>query len=328
MFFPGSKQSYVPTLPPLTRCSHDSKFLKLWKKATPCTVSTEEMHQHGVNEALHPRPSTSRGTQRLYIRLNTLHYLLSHIHSLDKTLALAPRTTPSSRAHRANRRHRTNPSSYFDLALTSIQSACQHVSEVAAYRLIFLDSNSVFYETLYVGDVANARIRPALRTLKQNLTLLTAILTDRVQPLAMREVMKASFEAYLMVLLAGGSSRVFNRSDHQMILEDFESLKRTFCTCGEGLMNEEVVDREAEIVEGVIALMDECTEQLMEDFSIVACETSGIGIVGSGQKLPMPPTTGRWNRADPNTILRVLCHRDDKAANQFLKKTFQLAKRK
>lgn len=179
-----------------------------------------------------------------------------------------------------------------------------------------------------MGDVANSRIRPALRTLKQNLTLLTAIVTDRAQALAMREVMKATFEAYLMVLLAGGSSRVFYRTDHPMIQEDFESLKRVFCTCAEGLINEELVEGEADIVEGVITLMGECTEQLMEDFSIVTCETSGIGVVGTGQKLPMPPTTGRWNRADPNTILRVLCYRNDKAANQFLKKTFQLAKRR
>jgi len=130
-----------------------------------------------------------------------------------------------------------------------------------------------------------------------------------------------------MVLLAGGSKRLFSRADHQIIEEDFESLKRVFCTCGEGLVVEDVVDTEAETVEGVIALMGQSTEQLVEDFSIVACEASGMGVVGSGQKLPMPPTTGRWNRADPNTILRVVCHRNDKVANHFLKKTFQLAKR-
>ncbi|KAL9390071.1 hypothetical protein Peur_018676 [Populus x canadensis] len=321
----GSKQSYVPTLPPLTRCNGDSKFLKMWKRAAPCTINSEYMHQHGLNDAHHPRPSTSRGTQRLYIRLNTLYYLQSHLHSLEKNLALAPRTTASRGYHRRNH---INSSSYFDLALASIQSACLHVSEVAAYRLIFLDSNSVFYDTLYVADVANARIKPALRILKQNLNLLTAILTDRAQPVAMREVMKASFEAFLMVLLAGGCSRIFYRSDYPMIEEDCENLKRTFCTCGEGLMNEDAVEKEAEIVEGVIALMGDSTEQLMEDFSILTCEASGIGSAGSGQKLPMPPTTGRWNRADPNTILRVLCHRNDKAANQFLKKTFQLAKRR
>ncbi|KAA8548863.1 hypothetical protein F0562_000547 [Nyssa sinensis] len=320
----GSKQSYIPTLPPLTRCSRDSKFIKLWKKATPCSVVMDGTNQTVSNEDQqhhhHPRPSTSRGTQRLYIRLNTLHFLLSQLHTLDKTLSLSPRVIPSQQLG--------SSSSYFDHVRSAIQVASQHVSEVAAYRLIFLDSSSVFYDSLFVCDVDTARIRPALRILKQNLTLLGAIVTDRVQPLAIKEVMKASFEAFLMVLLAGGNTRIFCRSDHDMIEEDFESLKRVFATCGEGLIAEDVVEREAETVGGVVALMGQSTEQLVEDFSIVACEASGIGLVGAGQKLPMPPTTGRWNRADPNTILRVLCHRNDGTANQFLKKTFQLAKRR
>ncbi|KAF5465885.1 hypothetical protein F2P56_015850 [Juglans regia] len=325
----GSKQSYIPTLPTLTRCNRGSKFLQLWKKASPCSAGVEELHQNGENEGHRTQSSTSRGTQRLYIRLNTLHYLLSHLHSLDKTISLSSRTVPSTRKRFTNgRRSNNNSSSYFDLATKSIQAYCQRISEVAAYRLVFHDSNSIFYDSLYVEDVANARIQPTLGILEQNLTLMTTILTDRAQALAIKEVMKASFEAYLMVLLAGGSSRVFFHSDHEIIEEDFKALKQVFCACGEGLIAEEVVEREAEIAEGVIALMGLCTEQLIEDFSIVTCETSGIGILGSGQNLPMPPTTGRWNRADPNTILRVLCHRSDAVANKFLKRTFQLAKRR
>lgn len=285
------------------------------------------MHHVITTDGNHPRPSTSRGTQRLYIRLNTLHYLITHLHALDKTLTLSPRVITRNR-YSSNRRHHGASSSYFEHTNGSIQSACDHVSEVAAYRLIFLDSSSVFYESLYVGDVANARARPAIRILKQNLTLLTAMLEDRSQALAMKEVMKASFEAFLMVLLAGGPSRVFHRSDYEMIEEDFDSLRRVFCTCGEGLISEDVVQREAEKVEGIIALMSQSSEQLMEDFSIVTSETSGSSFIGTGHKLPMPPTTGRWNRSDPNTIIRVLCHRNDRAANLFLKKSFQLAKRK
>ncbi|KAJ7954672.1 DUF810 domain-containing protein [Quillaja saponaria] len=324
----GSKQSYIPSLPPLTRCNRNSRFIKLWKRASPCSVGVEDQNVNGTNEGHHPRPSTSRGTQRLYIRLNTLHYLLSHIHSLEKSLFMNPGIMHSTHSRFTNNRRARGSSSYFEYTNSSIQAACQHVSEVAAYRLIFHDSNSVFYEGLYVGDVANTRIPPALRLVKQNITLLSAILTDRAQALAMKEVMKASFEAFLMVLLAGGTSRVFYRSEYQMIEEDFDSLKRVFCTCGEGLIAEDMVLREAEIVEGVIALMGQSTEQLLEDFSIITCETRGIGVKGSGQKLPMPPATGRWNRADPNTILRVLCHRNDRTANQFLKRTFQLSKRR
>ncbi|KAI4318144.1 hypothetical protein L6164_025949 [Bauhinia variegata] len=146
--------------------------------------------------------------------------------------------------------------------------------------------------------------------------------------MALKEVMRASYDAFLMVLLAGGISRVFNRTDQQMIQEDFESLKKVFGSIGEGLIAEEVVEKEADVVEGVLILMGQSTEQLMEDFSVLTCEKSGMGVMGNGQKLPMPPTTGRWNRTDPNTILRVLCYRNDRSANQFLKRTFQLAKRR
>ncbi|KAL2506534.1 Protein of unknown function (DUF810) [Abeliophyllum distichum] len=318
----GSRQSYLPTLPPLTRCSADSKFVKLWKRAA-CSVGVEHPMQNASDEGNnHSRPSTSRGTQRLYIRLNTLHYFLSQLHFLDKTLSVSEKINPRSRF--SNRRL---GSSYFEHSRSAIQIASQHVSEVAAYRLIFLDSKSVFYGSVYIGDVTNARITQALKTLKQNLTLLCVIVTDSAQPIALKEVMKASFEAYLMVLLAGGCSRTYSRSDHPMIEEDVDQLKRLFCTCGEGLISEDVVERESEIIEGVVSLMSQSTEQLVEDFSIVVCESSGIGAGCVGQKLPMPATTGRWNRSDPNTILRVLCHRNDKVANNFLKKTFQLARR-
>ncbi|KAL9225166.1 hypothetical protein vseg_001118 [Gypsophila vaccaria] len=324
----GTKQSYVPTLPALTRCTQDSKFSKLWKIAG-CNVGIQDLHHYmAALEGHHTRPMTSRGTQRLYIRLNTLHYLLSNLNSLDRTLSLSPRLNPVTQKRYPNtRRNLGNSTSYFDLARASMQGAIQHVAEVAAYRLIFLDANSVFYESLYVFNASNSRIRPAVRVLKQNLSFLGAILIDRAQPMAIKEVMKAAFEAYLMVLLAGGTTRTYIRSDYDMIREDFECLKRVFCTSGVGLIAEDDVDKEAEVVQGVVHLMGQSTEQLIEEFIILACERSGTAINSTGKKLPMPPTTGRWNRSDPNTILRVLCHRNDRVANIFLKRTFQLPKR-
>ncbi|KAL4312399.1 hypothetical protein GQ457_01G031380 [Hibiscus cannabinus] len=323
----GSKKSCLPTLPPLTRCNPDSKLYKIWKKASPCSLGIEDMQRIVNLDGQHSRPSASHGTQRLYIRLNTLHYLMTNLHSLDKALTISTKGSTRNNSNGICRQHGASYS-FFENVNEYFQAACDHVSEVAAYRLIFLDSNSVFYEGLYIGDVTNSRIRPAIKILKQDLTLLNAMVTDGAQPLATKEVMKASFEAFLMVLLAGGPSRAFNRSDHEMIDEDFDSLKKVFRNCGEGLISDEVVQKEAETVEGVISLMSQSTEQLTEDLSIATSETSGIGVIGAGQKLPMPPTTGRWNRSDPNTILRVLCHRNDRVANQFLKKSFQLARRK
>ncbi|CAH9131089.1 unnamed protein product [Cuscuta epithymum] len=323
----GSKQNYVPTLPPLTRCSQDSRFFKLWRTSS-CTIGVYSDNHRFISNANQVRPSTSRGTQRLYIRLNTLHYVLSQLHAMDKTLTLNPRVVQSTTIRRS-KSNLSSSISFFDQSRTAIRAAVQHVSEASAYRLVFLDSNYVFYGSLYVEDVENARIQPVLRVLKQNLTLLCAIVTERAQPMAIKEVMKATFEAYLMVLLAGGSSRVFCRSDHHMLEEDFCSLKKMFCTCGEGMVVEDVVDREAETVEGVLSLMSQSTEQLIEDFNTMVCETGQIGVASAMvQKVSMPPTTGKWSRTDPNTILRVLCYRNDKTANLFLKKTFHLAKRR
>ncbi|KAK9160550.1 hypothetical protein Syun_006891 [Stephania yunnanensis] len=325
----GSKQSYVPTLPPLTRCNRDSRFIKLWKKAAPCKVGADLSPRAGSSNGFHPRSSTSRGTQRLYIRLNTLHYILSELHSIEKMLSLSPRQTSASFLNdSSNCRHLASSTPYFEHVRSFIQSACQQVSEVAAYRLIYLDSNSFFYDGLYVGDVIDARIRSPLRILKQNLTLLAAIVTDKAQPVAVREVMKATFEAFLMVLLAGGNSRIFLKSDHEMIAEDFENLKRVFCSSREGLVAEDIVEKESKMVEGIVGLMGQTTEQLIEDFSIISCKATGLGAANVAQKVPMPPTTGRWSITDPNTILRVLCHRNDSAANRFLKVTFQLPKRR
>lgn len=145
--------------------------------------------------------------------------------------------------------------------------------------------------------------------------------------MAVREVMKASLQAFLTVLLAGGNHRSFTKEDHAMIEEDLRSLKRAFCTRGEGLVTEDVVESEAEVAEGVVALMGQTAERLVEELSITTMPTTCGGSPRAGQKLAMPTTTRRWNRTDPDTILRVLCHRDDEVASHFLKRAFQLPKR-
>ncbi|KAL6641065.1 hypothetical protein ACP70R_019246 [Stipagrostis hirtigluma subsp. patula] len=319
----GSKQNYLPPLPPLTRCNQDSGFFKLWKKAALPSCQAPEGSPRGSGSHHIPRPSISRGTQRLYVRLNTLHYVLTHVQAIDQSLSSScSSSSPASAAH-------------FDRACAAAQSAIGRVAEVAAHRLIFLDTRHSFYQGLYSGTVADARIRPALRVLKQNLTFLVSVLADRAQPVAVREVMRASFEAFLMVLLAGGSERSFTRADHATVEEDFRSLRRAFCTCGEGLVPEEVVAREAETGEAVVDLMARSTEHLIDAFGDATCRAIGAGAGddddgggGGGGATPVPPTTRKWDPADPNTILRVLCHRDDEVANQFLKRTFQLARRR
>lgn len=319
----GSKKTYMPSLSPLTRCNQDSSLTKLLKRASPrCRAGIGHSIVGAAADANKPQPCASRGTQRLYIRLNTLHYILVHLGALDKSLSFFSSSV---------RRVAAPPSRHFDGARAAAQTGVQHVAEVAAYRLVFLDTRQVFYEGFYVdGVMESTRIRPALRVLKQNLALLASVLIDRAQPVAAREVMRAALEGFLMVLLAGGRKRAFVQEDHEAVAEDLRSLKMMFGE-GEGLLGEETVEREAEVAEGVVALMELPTERLIEEFRAAACESGGITVFGeraASPKLPMPPTTGRWNRSDPNTMLRVLCHRDDEVASQFLKRTYQLPKRR
>ncbi|KAF6159491.1 hypothetical protein GIB67_032262 [Kingdonia uniflora] len=187
-------------------------------------VGTKELHKGGSVDDHHPHPSTNCGTKRLYICLRTLHHILSELHSLDKSLSQFPCQNPSPHnRYSSSRKHLFASPSYFDLERSSIQAASQHVSEVTAFRLIILDSNTVFYDSLYVGDVTNARIRPVLSNLKQNLTFLAVIVIDRPQPFAAKEGMKASFEAFLMILLAEGSTRIFLNSKYFCLQEKFYS---------------------------------------------------------------------------------------------------------
>jgi hypothetical protein len=311
----GTKEGYIPPLPPLTRCSQDKRLLHQLLLNLNCGVGVS--NGEATDAVTMParamtrvRPTTSGATQRLYVRLNTLHYMLGVLHSIDRSLA----------QHGKQRHiigHRRARSSSFDRAYPAVEAAVVHVTELSAYRLVFLDSAHYFHQALYQGGVAGARIRPALRIMKQNLAFLGSVVNDRAQPLAVREVMKASVEAFLMALLAGGTGRAFSREDYGAVAEDLASLKRLFCSCGEGLVTEEAVETDFAAAEGVVGLMGLPTEKLIDEFrgSSSSCTT-------------MPPTTRRWSRSDANTMLRVLCHRDDEAASRFLKKTFDLPKRR
>ncbi|KAL4396903.1 protein unc-13 homolog [Arachis hypogaea] len=96
----GTKQSYVPVIPSLTRCNRNSKFSMFLKKGCQCSGGGSLKADHISNatkEGHNPRPSSSRGTQCLYIRLNTLFYLLTHINSLEKTLSQNLVVLPSTR---------------------------------------------------------------------------------------------------------------------------------------------------------------------------------------------------------------------------------------
>lgn len=131
----GTRQSYIPTLPPLTRCNQDSKFVKLWKRAANPCKNGSGIHQGKSltgSDGQNPRPSTSRGTQRLYIRLNTLHYIINYLSTLDKSLTFFSSSNTAAATHLPNRR--LAPFSHrFEIARNAVQNAIQQVVLIALF---------------------------------------------------------------------------------------------------------------------------------------------------------------------------------------------------
>jgi hypothetical protein len=99
----GTKEGYIPPLPPLTRCSQDKRLLHQLLLNLNCGVGGGNCEAAAAavttpaRAMTRVRPTTSGATQRLYVRLNTLHYMLGVLHSIDRSLALLvqPEAAPS-----------------------------------------------------------------------------------------------------------------------------------------------------------------------------------------------------------------------------------------
>lgn len=132
------------------------------------------------------------------------------------------------------------------------------------------------------------------------------------------DIMRASYEGFLLVLLDGGHSRNFTHEDSLIIKEDFNFLVDLFWAHGDGLPIDLITEFSA-TVEGILPLFATDTESLIEKFKSLVVDNVDF------QSLTLTPV--QWDPNKPNTIFRVLCHRNDKLASKFLKNNFDLPKK-
>ncbi|KAF9595033.1 hypothetical protein IFM89_036051 [Coptis chinensis] len=118
-------------------------------------------------------------------------------------------------------------------------------------------------------------------------------------------------EGLLRVLLDGGSSRLFLPGDAKFIEEDLEVLKEFFISGGDGLPRG-TVENQVSHLRHVIKLLGCETRVLIDDLK----SASSSEVQGNRSKLG----------ADSQTLLRILCHRCDSEASQFLKKQYKIPK--
>ncbi|KAF2303975.1 hypothetical protein GH714_025805 [Hevea brasiliensis] len=309
----GARSTFTPTMPALTRCTAGSKF-HVFKKKEKSRVAQRRKSQVGSTNG-----DASSGVPQLCVRINALQHVRMQLEVLEKKTVVQLRNSKSSYVDDfAN-----GLGKKFELSAAACVEGIQQLCEATAYKVVFHDLSHVLWDGLYVGEVSSSRIEPFLQELEQYLEIISSTVHDRVRTRVITDVMKASFEGFLLVLLAGGPSRAFTLQDSEMIEDDFKFLTDLFWSNGDGLPTE-LIDKFSTTVKGVLPLFRTDTESLVELFRSLTLESYG----SSGKsRFPLPPTSGQWNPTEPNTLLRVLCYRSDETAAKFLKKTYNLPKK-
>ncbi|XP_039055023.1 protein unc-13 homolog [Hibiscus syriacus] len=296
--------SYVPTMPPLTRCSQPSKLPSVFKRK-------EKAHKKPHAGTATANDSDSSGTPQMCCRINTLHYLQTQLDGLAKR-----ETHDISNG---------NMEKAFRVSADACEEGIQQLCEATANKVIFRDLTHLFWDGLYVGEVSSSRIDPFLQELDHHLEVISLKVHHKVRTRVITQVMQVCFDGFLLVLLAGGPARAFTLQDYEMIDEDFRCLTDLFWSNGDGLPAE-LVEEFSTTVNEILPLFQTDTESLIEKFrnlTLESCSSSST----TKSKLPLPPTTGHWDPTEPNTVLRVLCYRNDEIAAKFLKKAYQLPKK-
>lgn len=305
----GSRSTFLPTMPALTRCTTGSKLHGIFKKKDKSRLVQKKLQVGAMN-------GDTFGIPHLCVRINTLQHIRKELQVLEKRII-------TNLGNNGSDITANGFGKKFDLSAAACVEGIQQLCEATAYKVVFDDLSHVFWDSLYVGEVSSSRIEPFLQELEQNLEIISETVHDRVRTRVITDVMKASFNGFSLVLLAGGPSRAFTLHDSVIIEEDFKFLSDLFWSNGDGLPVE-LIDRFSITVKRVFPLFRTATESLIEELRAATLDGYGSS---AKSRLPLPPTSGQWNPSEPNTILRVLCYRNDILATKFLKKTYDLPKK-
>ncbi|KAM1046947.1 hypothetical protein TB2_025905 [Malus domestica] len=309
----GTQSTSIPTLPALTRCSAGSKYAVFKKK--------ERLHisQRRKSQVESTNGDSSFGILQLCVRINTLQLIRMELGVFEKRIIAHLGSSETRQGDNiANGVGKT-----FQLSASACAEGIQQLCEATAYKVVFHDLSHVLWDSLYILGVSSSRIEPFLQELEQYLEIISSTVHDRVRTRVITDVMRASFDGFLLVLLAGGPSRTFTQKDSGLIEEDFKFLTDLFWSNGDGLPAD-LIDKLSTTVKSILPLYGIDTDSLVEQFKRATLENYGSS---AKSRLPMPPTTGEWNSNEPNTLLRVLCYRNDETAAKFLKKTYNLPKK-
>lgn len=295
----------------MTRCKGGSKLNGVFKKKVQSQIIQKRKPTDG-NE--------SYSIPQLCVRVNTFHYIRKDLEVLEKRTITHLKGIGIREGSIVNGSRKN-----FQLSMATCVEAIQQVCEATAYKLVFDELSHVFWDSLYVGEISYSRIEPFLQELEQNLEIIAVTIQENtIRTRLITNIMRASFEGFLLVLLAGGPCRSFTLEDSSIIQEDFRFLMDLFWSNGDGLPRD-LIGKHSITVKGVLPLFSSDSNSLVEKFKSLMIDSDGSSSTKS--RLPLPSTTDQWGPTEPNTVLRVLCHRNDKVATTFLKKNYNLPKK-
>ncbi|WJX87292.1 Protein unc-13 [Trifolium repens] len=301
----ASKEDLIPPVPILTRYSREAGIIKAFVKKELFDTRVLE------REETRPRDISVLTTPILCVQLNTLYYATSHLNKLEDTIW--ERWTNKRSQEKLIRKSIDDKSKKdtFDGSRKVINAAMERICEYTGTKIIFCDLRVPFIDNLYKPSVSGSRVDVLIEPLDMELSQLCDIVVEPLRDRIVTSLLQASLDGLLRVILDGGPSRVFFPGDAKLLEEDLEALKEFFISGGDGLPRG-VVENQVARVRLVIKLHGYETRELIEDLK----SASGLEMQGGKGKLG----------ADSKTLLRILCHRSDSEASQFLKKQFKIPK--
>ncbi|KAK6163086.1 hypothetical protein DH2020_002927 [Rehmannia glutinosa] len=306
----ADKEDIIPPVPTLTRYRRESGIKAFVKKELTDPRLSDVRKSSEINVLTTPT---------LCVQLNTLYpdkvALLPSC--LPKQAALLfsirPRWKPdlkklSEKPMEGNLRNSIQKDS-FDGSRKDINAAIDQICEFTGTKTIFWDLREQFIDGLYKPSVAQSRLETLVEPLDTVLNQLCDIIVEPLRDRVVTGLLQASLVCLCHAY--GGPSRMFTPADAKLLEEDLEVLKEFFISGGDGLPRG-VVENQVARIRQVIKLHGYESRELIEDLR----SASEMEMHGGRSKLG----------ADTKTLIRILCHRGDSEASQFLKKQYRIPK--
>ena len=221
-------------------------------------------------------------------------------------------------------------------ARQTINSCADKVADYVACKTVYWDLRDLFIEGLYRVGVEGgepmsavvSRLGAALRAITANLPTASDV---EARDLMASALLRAAVKGWTRVMLDGGPGRVFGEGDNDALDEDLLALKNLFLADGDGL-SEEVVFTETSRADQLLKLMSLDTKTMVGNYEEAEERDKAQGIKVGAKGQAAAPGGKPWSLEEEgvfgsSTLLRVLCHREDREASKFLKAKMSLPKK-